>query len=44
MLLGIDPKVDYAFKYLFGREVNLPILIDVLESVLGNPPAPESMN
>ncbi len=38
MLLGIDPKVDYAFKYLFGREVNLPILIDVLESVLGNPP------
>jgi predicted transposase/invertase (TIGR01784 family) len=34
MILGVDPKVDYAFKYLFGREPNLPILVDVLESVL----------
>ena len=34
MILGVDPKVDYAFKYLFGRESNLPILVDVLESVL----------
>jgi predicted transposase/invertase (TIGR01784 family) len=34
MILGIDPKVDYAFKHLFGRESNQLILIDVLDSVL----------
>src|SRR6266478_175758 len=34
MILGIDPKVDYAFKHLLGREATRPILIDVLESVL----------
>ncbi len=34
MVVGVDPKVDYAFKYLFGRESSLPILVNVLESVL----------
>jgi predicted transposase/invertase (TIGR01784 family) len=34
MILGIDPKVVYAFKHLFGREATRPILIDVLDSVL----------
>src|SRR5438128_3914627 len=38
MILGIDPKVDYAFKHLFGRETTGPILINVLDSVLN--PAP----
>ncbi len=34
MPIGFDPKVDYAFKHLFGRETTRPILIDVLDSVL----------
>jgi predicted transposase/invertase (TIGR01784 family) len=34
MLLGIDPKVDYAFKHLFGRDSTRPILIDLLNRVL----------
>src|SRR5438105_2057896 len=38
MILGIDPKVDYAFKHLFGRESSQAILIDVLDSVLLPPP------
>src|SRR5262249_16304814 len=38
MILGIDPKVDYAFKHLFGREATRPILINVLDNVLN--PAP----
>jgi len=38
MILGIDPKVDYAFKYLLGRESTKSILIDVLHSVLSPPP------
>jgi len=38
MILGIDPKVDFAFKYLFGQEKNLPILINVLNSTLNPPP------
>lgn len=38
MILGIDPKVDFAFKYLFGRETTRSILIDVLNAVLN--PAP----
>ncbi|HEV8058725.1 MAG TPA: Rpn family recombination-promoting nuclease/putative transposase [Gemmataceae bacterium] len=37
MILGIDPKVDYAFKHLFGREASRPILIDVLNCVLQAP-------
>jgi hypothetical protein len=27
MMLGIDPKVDYAFKWLFGNQKNTSILI-----------------
>jgi len=38
MLLGIDPKVDYAFKRLFGRPQNLPLLQELLNAVLGLPP------
>jgi predicted transposase/invertase (TIGR01784 family) len=38
MIVGIDPKVDYAFKHMLGRETTRPILIDVLNSVLS--PAP----
>jgi predicted transposase/invertase (TIGR01784 family) len=34
MGLGIDPKVDYAFKKLFGSEANAPLLIDLLHAVL----------
>ncbi len=37
MILGIDPKVDYAFKHLLGREATRPILIDVLEKILNLP-------
>lgn len=39
MILNIDPKVDYAFKHLFGRDVNRPLLIDLINQVLE--PAPE---
>ena len=38
MILGVDVKVDYAFKHLFGREATRPILIDVIDSVLNPPP------
>lgn len=31
---GIDPKVDYAFKRLFGREQNRLLLLDLLNAVL----------
>ncbi len=41
MILGVDPKVDYAFKHLFGREASRPILIAVLNSVLRPPPGEE---
>ena len=34
MNLGIDPKVDYAFKRVFGVEKNLDLLTSLLESVL----------
>src|SRR5437867_10749708 len=34
MILGVTPKVDYAFKYTFGKESTRPILIDVLGHVL----------
>jgi hypothetical protein len=34
MLLGIDPKVDYAFKRPFGREQNVALL-------MSRPPPPE---
>ncbi len=38
MIIGIDPRVDYAFKHLFGREPTRPILTDVIDNVLS--PAP----
>ncbi|HMC64499.1 MAG TPA: Rpn family recombination-promoting nuclease/putative transposase [Gemmataceae bacterium] len=34
MILGIDPKIDYAFKRLFGLDRNRDILIDLLHAVL----------
>src|SRR5665213_3087800 len=37
MILGIDPKVDYAFKYMLGRDSTRAILIDVLNKVLDSP-------
>jgi len=39
MLLGIRPTVDYAFKYLFGRDATRPILINLANSVLIPAPA-----
>lgn len=41
MILGIDPKVDYAFKYMLGRDSTRTILIDVLNKVLDPPPGHE---
>jgi predicted transposase/invertase (TIGR01784 family) len=38
MITGIDPKVDYAFKRLFGSEANLALLLDMLQAVLRLPP------
>lgn len=38
MPVGIDPKVDYAFKYVFGREANTAALIGLLHAVLNPPP------
>ncbi len=37
MQTGIDPKVDFAFKWLFGREKSLPILAHLLNAVLELP-------
>jgi predicted transposase/invertase (TIGR01784 family) len=37
MIPGIDPKIDYAFKKVFGSEANADLLRDLLESVLGFP-------
>lgn len=34
MVPGIDPKVDYAFKRLFGVERNRHLLIDLIEAVI----------
>jgi hypothetical protein len=39
MVPGIDPKIDYAFKRVFGREQNKPLLIHLLNAVLQPPPA-----
>ena len=39
MVPGIDPKIDYAFKRLFGSEANEPLLIHLLNAVLQPPPA-----
>lgn len=38
MVLGIDPKVDYAFKRVFGHEKNKDLLIHLLNAVLDPPP------
>ena len=35
---GIDPKVDYAFKRLFGVDANRSLLIHLLGAVLELPP------
>lgn len=37
MKIQADPKVDYAFKYLFGREQSKPALISLLDAVLQSP-------
>lgn len=34
MKTRIDPKVDYAFKHVFGREESKPVLISLLDAVL----------
>ena len=34
MIPGIDPRVDYAFKKVFGSETTTPILSDLLHAVL----------
>jgi predicted transposase/invertase (TIGR01784 family) len=39
MVPGIDPKIDYAFKRLFGSESNQPLLIHLLNAVLQPAPA-----
>jgi hypothetical protein len=39
MIIGIDPKVDYAFKHLFGRDATRPILIDLVNNILNLAPA-----
>jgi predicted transposase/invertase (TIGR01784 family) len=33
MKIKIDPKVDYAFKHVFGREESKPALISLLDAV-----------
>jgi hypothetical protein len=38
MILNIDPKVDFAFKHLFGKESTRTILIDLLNQVLSPGP------
>jgi predicted transposase/invertase (TIGR01784 family) len=38
MILGIDLKVDYAFKFTFGREQDAEPLIHLLNAVLSLPP------
>jgi predicted transposase/invertase (TIGR01784 family) len=34
MIPGIDPKIDYAFKRIFGQERNRAVLIHLLNAVL----------
>ncbi len=38
MILNIDPKVDFAFKHLFGKDSTHPLLIDLLNQVLSPGP------
>lgn len=35
---GIDPKIDYVFKRLFGDECRPRLLIDLLNATLDLPP------
>ena len=37
MATGIDPKVDYAFKRVFGSDENREILLSLLNAVLSSP-------
>ena len=34
---GINPKVDYVFKLLFGSQTRLNLLLDLLNAVLAGP-------
>lgn len=38
MILGVDPKVDYAFRKLFASQANSDLLVDLLGAVLNPPP------
>src|ERR1051325_15676 len=38
MAIGIDPRVDYVFKRVFGDENNALVLVDLLNAVLEFPP------
>src|SRR5712691_259945 len=38
MVPDVDPTVDFAFKWVFGREPNRALLIDLLDAVLQPPP------
>jgi PD-(D/E)XK nuclease-like transposase len=42
MVPGIDPKVDYTFKRIFGREENRAVLIDMVNAVR-QPPRGQEM-
>jgi hypothetical protein len=35
---GVDPKIDYVFKRLFGSEHQEPVLIHLVNAVLEPPP------
>lgn len=37
MILDVDPRVDFAFKRLFGVESNTALLMDLLNAVLAPP-------
>jgi predicted transposase/invertase (TIGR01784 family) len=41
MPIAIDPKVDYAFKKVFGSESNRDVLVDLLNAVLQFQPGRE---
>ena len=36
MILGIDPTVDYAFKWLYGRQRNSKLSAHLLNALLGH--------
>jgi predicted transposase/invertase (TIGR01784 family) len=39
MPIGVDPKVDYAFKWLFGKDSSRTLLLALLNAVLSLDPA-----